>query len=533
MSVKDTNDVIVNEEKRPADDSELQSTVTSLDNSVLESAVTKVYARKVGLLNRELSRIGMGWYQWRLFILAGIGWTADNFWATLNSQAVYQVGLEYNVATTQLPWGSMSLALGLCLGAVFWSALSDHIGRRFSFNITLLIGGVVALIAAGAPTFPGYCVFVTFIGFGMGGNLPIDGTLFLEFLPGNWQWLLTFLSIWWALGQLVVTLLAWALITNFSCSSADNCPTSSNLGWRYLYYVTGGIALLMAAARVLTMQLDESPKYLLAQGEDAGVVKMVHIIAKTNGKESTLAEEDFRAIDSEFGEQETEQLAEQTTAALSPPNKESLLRKYSVKHIAPLFSTPKLAINTSLIIFIWFLIGLSYPLFNASLPLWLRLHNISTSTGIDESFREYIGYAVLGIPGSAIGAYLATLKFGRKGALALSTILTGVFIFLFAAATNNNQVVAFNCVTSVTSSAMYGILYAYTPEVFPAPHRGTGSGLAAAANRLGGIIASIIPMSSSAALSTTTPFWVSAALFTSAGVIVLFLPVESRGHTAL
>ncbi|KAH8552396.1 MFS general substrate transporter [Umbelopsis sp. PMI_123] len=521
---------IVPQEKGTAEEAEIQSSTVSIDNSVLESAVTKLYARKVSLLNNELARIGMGWYQWRLFILAGIGWTADNFWATLNAQAVYQVGLEYNVPTTQLPWGSMSLAIGLCLGAVFWSALSDHVGRRFSFNITLLIGGVVALMAAGAPSFPGYCVFVTFIGFGMGGNLPIDGTLFLEFLPGQWQWLLTFLSVWWALGQLVVTLLAWAFITNFSCSSVDDCPASSNLGWRYLYYTTGGIALLMAAARVVTMQLDESPKYLLAIGQDAGVVKMVHTIAKTNGKETTLAEEDFRAIDSEFGDQTTTQL---DTPAPTSSNKESLIRKYSVKHVAPLFSSPKLAINTSLIIFIWFLIGLSYPLFNASLPLWLRLHNINTATGIDESFREYIGYAVLGIPGSAIGAYLSTLKFGRKGALALSTILSGVFIFLFAAATSNAQVVAFNCVTSVTTGAMYGVLYAYTPEVFPSPHRGTGSGLAAAANRLGGIIASIIPMSSSAALTTTVPFWVSAALFTSAGLLVLLLPVESRGRMAL
>lgn len=525
---EDTNQM---EAKPTVEETDIQSSTESDDNTILDAAVTKLYARKVSLLNNELARIGMGWYQWRLFILAGIGWTADNFWATLNSQAVYQVGLEYNVSTTQLPWGSMSLAIGLCFGAIFWSALSDHIGRRFSFNITLLIGGVVALMAAGAPTFAGYCVFVAFIGFGMGGNLPIDGALFLEFLPGQWQWLLAFLSIWWALGQLIVTLLAWAFITNFSCSSVDNCPTSGNLGWRYLYYVTGGIALLMAAARFITMQLDESPKYLLAQGEDAGVVKMVHTIAKTNGKESTLAEEDFKAIDSEFDEKVPVPLEGQATPA--PLAKQSLWRKYSIDHVAPLFASPKLALNTTLVIIIWFLIGLSYPLFNASLPVWLRLHNISTSTGIDQSFREYIGYAVLGIPGSAIGAYLTTLRFGRKGALASSTILSGVFIFLFAAAKSNAEVVAFNCVTSVTTGAMYGVLYAYTPEVFPSPHRGTGSGLASAANRLGGIIASIIPMSSSAGLNTTVPFWVSAALFTSAGVLVLFLPVESRGRMAI
>lgn len=537
MTEGDTkSEVTHTSETQPAaEETDIHSSAESDDNTILGAAVTKLYARKVSLLNNELSRIGMGWYQWRLFILAGIGWTADNFWATLNSQAVYQVGLEYNVSTTQLPWGSMSLAIGLCLGAIFWSALSDHIGRRFSFNITLLIGGVVALMAAGAPTFAGYCVFVAFIGFGMGGNLPIDGALFLEFLPGEWQWLLAFLSIWWALGQLIVTLLAWAFITGFSCSSADNCPTSSNLGWRYLYYVTGGIALLMAAARFITMQLDESPKYLLAQGEDAGVVKMVHIIAKTNGTESNLAEEDFKAIDSEFDEKVTEAplVGSANDPQIAPVAKESLLRKYSVDHVAPLFATPKLALNTSLIIMIWFLIGLSYPLFNASLPVWLRLHNINTATGIDQSFREYIGYAVLGIPGSAIGAYLTTLRFGRKGALASSTILSGVFIFLFAAAKSNAEVVAFNCVTSVTTGAMYGVLYAYTPEVFPSPHRGTGSGLASAANRLGGIIASIIPMSSAAGLDTTIPFWVSAALFTSAGILVLFLPVESRGRMAI
>lgn len=524
------NDLPLNE-KVVEREVEVQSLTTSQDNSILEGAVTKEYARKVKILNDELGRIGMGWYQWRLFILAGIGWTADNFWATLNGQAVYQVGLEFNVSTTQLPWGSMGLAIGLCLGAIFWSALSDLIGRRYSFNITLLIGGIVALIAAGSPTFPAYCVFVTFIGFGMGGNLPIDGALFLEFLPGEWQWLLTFLSVWWALGQLLVVLLAWAFINNYSCLSADNCPTASNLGWRYLYYVVGGIALLMAAARVAFMQLNESPKFLLAQGKEEEVVKLVHLIAKTNGKESSLSVEDFvknEQVDS--SNPGSEELGGTVTKSETGG---SFLKRYSLQHITPLFATRRLAINSSLIIFIWFLIGLSYPLFGASLPLWLRLHNIDSTESIEQTFREYVGYAVLGIPGSAIGAYLTTLKIGRKGALGLTTVLTGVFIFLFATATNNSQIVAFNAVTSVTSGAMYGILYAYTPEVFPAPHRGTGNGLAAAANRIGGIIASIIPMSSAASFNTTVPFWVSASLFTLSGILAFFLPVESRGRTSL
>ena len=39
---------------------------------------------------------------------------------------------------------------------------------------------------------------------------------------------------------------------------------------------------------------------------------------------------------------------------------------------------------------------------------------------------------------------------------------------------------------------MYGVLYAYTPEVFPTPHRGTGDALASAFNRAMGLVSPLI-----------------------------------------
>jgi len=42
----------------------------------------------------------------------------------------------------------------------------------------------------------------------VGGNLPVDGALFLEFLPGKNQYLLTLLSLWWAVGQVVGSLIS-------------------------------------------------------------------------------------------------------------------------------------------------------------------------------------------------------------------------------------------------------------------------------------------------------------------------------------
>lgn len=78
---------------------------------------------------------------------------------------------------------------------------------------------------------------------------------------------------------------------------------------------------------------------------------------------------------------------------------------------------------------------------------------------------------------------------------------------------------------------MYAVLYAYTPEIFPTLHRGTGNALTATANRIFGIMAPIVAMY--ADLTTPAPVYVSGALFLVAGAICFILPYESRGKASL
>lgn len=50
------------------------------------------------------------------------------------------------------------------------------------------------------------------------------------------QWTLTLLSVWWAFGQLVASLISWVFIANYSCNPSipfGECPRSQNMGWRY------------------------------------------------------------------------------------------------------------------------------------------------------------------------------------------------------------------------------------------------------------------------------------------------------------
>lgn len=160
--------------------------------------------------------MGMGKYQWQLFVLCGFGWLADNIWLQGVALTLPGLSAEFGIDETQVRFTTLSLFIGLCIGASFWGVASDIIGRRLAFNGTLCLAGVFGLAAAGAPTWIGACGLFACVGLGIGGNLPVDGALFLEFLPSGNNNLLTLLSVWWPIGNLIASVVAWGFIPNYS-----------------------------------------------------------------------------------------------------------------------------------------------------------------------------------------------------------------------------------------------------------------------------------------------------------------------------
>ncbi len=114
--------------------------------------------------------------------------------------------LEFGPSPTQVRYTTCAAFAGLCIGACFWGIASDVIGRRLAFNATLFLGGVFGLAVGAGPTWIGTCGLLASLCIGIGGNLPVDGALFLEFLPFASGGMLTLLSVWWPLGQLITSL---------------------------------------------------------------------------------------------------------------------------------------------------------------------------------------------------------------------------------------------------------------------------------------------------------------------------------------
>ncbi|KAH8101240.1 MFS general substrate transporter [Cristinia sonorae] len=511
-------------EKKEVDDDQ-----TTLVNLFEDGSVDPVYEAKALLLNRAVQEIGMGRYQWYLFIVAGFGWFADSVWPLLSGLILAPVVAEFQF---QGPFLSLAINVGLFVGAVFWGLGCDIWGRRWSFNVTLLIAGIFGLASGGSPDLLTLASLLAVLGIGVGGNLPVDSAVFLDFVPGPSQYLLTVLSIWWSIGQLFVNLIAWPLIANFSCdpnAPAGTCTRKDNMGWRYLLFTLGGVTLLLWGLRFFLFHLEESPRFLVGIGKDEEAVAVLQRIATYNGRTCSLTVEQLVKA----GEQ-----ARQTTGITEEETKTkkhffSKSSAYSIEHIKALFRTPKLAWSTTLLIALWAIIGLASTLYNNFLPYLLASRGAKFgSSSYYIAYRNQVILSVLGVPGAFLAGWAVEQPYiGRKGTLAISAGLTGVFLFASTTARNSNALLGWNCGYAFVSNIMYGVLYAISPEVFPAKDRGTGNGLTATATRVFGILAPVIALYAN--LQTAVPVYVSGGLIIGSGLLALLLPYEPQGKASL
>lgn len=139
--------------------------------SILQGSTDPVYEAKARTLNGAIQKIGMGRYQWQLFVVVGFGWASDNLWPIVTSQILKPVSLEFNAPRP--PLLALAQAIGLLAGAMFWGFGCDIFGRRLAFNLTIGVTSVFGLLAASSPNFAAIGCFCALWSFGVGGNLPV------------------------------------------------------------------------------------------------------------------------------------------------------------------------------------------------------------------------------------------------------------------------------------------------------------------------------------------------------------------------
>ncbi|KAF8799365.1 MFS general substrate transporter [Phlegmacium glaucopus] len=248
-------------------------------------------------LDKTIDRIGMGSYQWTLLSLCGFGWMADNMWIQAIAIILPRVQQHYAVPDSYIGTVSSSMFAGMMIGAIGWGTCSDLMGRSAAFNSTLFFTALFGLLASFSNSFLTLCIALFFLGSSVGGSMPTDGTLLLEHMPKEKQYLVTALSVFFSFGAVLSAVVALLVLPQNSCPPSSLVPCEvdvQNRGWKYLLITLGLITLSMFLARMVFFRLHESPRYLVHAGRPQDAVKSLQLISRFNGSDISLELEDVR-----------------------------------------------------------------------------------------------------------------------------------------------------------------------------------------------------------------------------------------------
>ncbi|KAJ5189648.1 Major facilitator superfamily domain general substrate transporter [Penicillium cf. griseofulvum] len=496
------------------------------DQDILQGEkVDEALAAKMRLINDTIDEIGFTAHHWKLFCLNGFGYAVDSLILLIQSIISAQARLEFKPSySTGL---TIAVYVGMLVGAIFWGVFGGH--YRSAVRLQLLPVYFVDIhYRRGGCSLLGHLGFVCLPeciwcwrkpGSGYHGLSRISsqqGTVAVDTHGGVVGWAYTP-----SLGQLIAGLFAWAFLPNFSCSDAATCTRDNNQGWRYVWYTSGALVFILSALRVTIIRLEETPKFLISEGKDEQAVGVLRKIADRHNRPCSLTIEKLQACG---------QIAHR-----GAPGSGWFVQLVSLNevfyHLRGLFATSKMALSTSLVWLSWLLIGLAYPLYNVFLPTYLASRG--ATFGQSSPYITWRNYAInntCGIFGPVLAGFMCRSPWfwGRRGTMIIGAVVTMVFFFCYTQVRTADQNLGFTCAISFCLNVYYGTLYAYTPEIFPSAHRGTGNGVAIGLNRIMGIVSAVVGQAANT--STPVPIYICAALYIVMAIVAGALPFEPYGR---
>ncbi len=232
-------------------------------------------------LPARLDRLPWGRFHTLLVIALGITWLLDGLEVTLAGSVS---GALKNSPVLQLSNSDIGLAggaylAGAVLGALFFGWLTDRLGRRKLFFITLFI--YVSATAATAFSFSmwSFVLFRFLTGMGIGGEYTAINSTIQEFTPARFRgWVdLTINGTFW---------LGAALGAGGSIILLDPQTVGGDLGWRLCFGIGAALGLVILFMR---LWVPESPRWLLIHNQPEEAKRIVeHIEGRFRQQGHTL-----------------------------------------------------------------------------------------------------------------------------------------------------------------------------------------------------------------------------------------------------
>lgn len=388
----------------------------------------------------RLERIPAGSFHYRLLFVTGLGWLFDAMDTGIIAFVLPVLAKQWSLTATQIGFiGSIGL-VGMALGAVLSGFVADRFGRKWVFAATLVLYSVATGFCGLAWNYESLLVFRFLVGFGLGGELPVAATLMAEYSPSAQRGrFIVLLESFWGLGWLAAALISYLIIPEF--------------GWQTAFFIGAAPALYVFYIR---MHVPESVRYLIAKGRLEEAHQIVSAIERKAGIEPA---------------------AQPVAPAQAVEEKSSFAELWS----------PAFAKRTFMLWLLWFGIVYSYY----GIFTWLPSLMVGKGYTVVKTFEYVLIMTLAQLPGYFSAAYLVE-AIGRKNTLASYLALSAVCAYFFGQGGEPWAVLLWGSLMSFFNLGAWGVVYTYTPELYPTRIRAFGSGWAAAVGRFGGIFAPLI-----------------------------------------
>jgi MFS family permease len=218
----------------------------------------------------RLDRLPWSRFHTLVVVALGVTWILDGLEVTLagSVSGALKESPSLQLTNTQVGIAGAAYLAGAVLGALFFGWLTDRLGRKKLFTITLLVYLAATAATAFSWSFTSFIVFRFFTGMGIGGEYTAINSTIQELVPARvrgWVDLVINGSFWVgaALGAVgAIILLEPGLLP-------------PDIGWRLAFFIGSALGLIIL---VLRQWIPESPRWLISHGradEAAAIVASI------------------------------------------------------------------------------------------------------------------------------------------------------------------------------------------------------------------------------------------------------------------
>ena len=406
---------------------------------------------------------------WRLVAVLAVALVVDTMKPATLGFVVPGMRAEYGLTAGQAALLPLVAIAGTVAGSLLWGSLADLYGRRATILLSALMY-VATAVCGFMPSYGWNLVMCAAMGLAAGGMLPIVYALLSESVPARRR------------GALVVALSGLGAALGYLVASGAASLLIPAYSWRSLWLLGVPTGLILV---VLRRFIPESPRYLVAAGRGAEAA-------------SVLARYGIRTVPA-------------ATPAVAPVAPRGGMRAV----FAAAYRTQTAAIV---------LYGLGWGIVNWGFITFLPTFLTAAGAGTDAPALLFTS-SLFAVPATGLAAVLYARWSSRRTmvcyALATAAVLVGFGLLRPERPGSGTALVVLTALLLTAAGGMIALLAPYATEVYPTRLRASGSGLAAAAGKAGGLFGPLLigsaPRIAALALVSAVPVAVAALVLWRAG----------------